>query len=64
MTRRNCPGQPLDPGEPLGAGCPRQKDDPRRVENLRDPEATIPFVAHVQYWSGDLLAKTLYDAVK
>ena len=58
------PGQPLDPGEPLGAGYPRQKDDPRRVENLRDPAATIPFVAHVQYWSGNLLAKTLYDAVK
>jgi hypothetical protein len=58
------PGEALDPAETLGAGYPREIDDPRRIENLRDPAATIPLAAHVQYWTGDLLAKTLYAAVK
>jgi kynureninase len=48
----------------LGEDYPREIDDPRRIENLRDPAATIPLAAHVQYWTGDLLAKTLYAAVK
>lgn len=58
------PGQALDSIEPLGADYPRASDDPRRVENLKDPAGTVPVLAHVQYWSGDLLAKTLYEAVQ
>jgi hypothetical protein len=57
------PGQTPDPTEPLGASYPDARD-PRRVENLKDPAGTIPLVAHVQYWAGDLLAKTLYEAVQ
>ena len=34
------------------------------VENIPDPACTIPFAAHVQYWTGDLLAATLYNAVQ
>jgi hypothetical protein len=37
---------------------------PYPVVNLPDPDASIPFYAHVQYWNGTLLAKTLYDAVQ
>ena len=48
----------------LSANYPRASNDPRRVENLKDPAATIPLAAHVQYWKGDLLAKTLYAAVR
>lgn len=40
-----------------------QQEAPYPVENLIDPQASIPFYAHVQYWSGTLLAKTLYNAV-
>jgi len=58
------PGEPLDPTDPVGMVYPRLENDPLRVENLKDPAASIPFIAHVQYWSGELLAKTLYDAVK
>ncbi|HEY0796201.1 MAG TPA: hypothetical protein VGD64_10510 [Acidisarcina sp.] len=38
--------------------------DPLHVRNIADPDANIPFYAHVQYWTKPLLAKTLYDAVK
>jgi hypothetical protein len=58
------PGAVLDTADPLGANYPRASNDPRRVENLKDPAATIPLAAHVQYWKGDLLAKTLYAAVR
>lgn len=34
------------------------------VTNLRDPAGTIPIVAHVQYWEGEVLGRVLYDAVK
>lgn len=56
-------GAPV-PDDPLGASYPGNKNDSRRVENLSDPAGTIPLLAHVQYWSGSLLAKTLYAAVK
>ncbi len=58
------PGAALDPADPLGTSYPRASNDPRRVENLKDPAATIPLIAHVQYWEGNLLAKTLYAAVQ
>jgi len=28
-----------------------------------DPEANIPFVAHVQYWENEALRRALYEAV-
>jgi len=31
------------------------------VENIADPACTIPLYAHVQYWNGKLLRKTVYD---
>jgi len=42
----------------------QQTQSPLAVENLKDPAGTIPFAAHVQYWTGNLLATTLYEAVK
>jgi hypothetical protein len=33
------------------------------VINRSDPHAWIPLMAHVQYWSGDLLARLLKDAL-
>ncbi len=36
---------------------------PQRVENLPDPDATIPILAHTSYWDHPLFAKTLYEAV-
>jgi hypothetical protein len=56
-------GQKPDPSDPLAAGYPAPHD-PRRVENLKDPAGTVPIMAHVQYWVGDLLAQTLYEAVQ
>ena len=56
-------GQTPDPIEPLGASYPAP-NDPRRVENLKDPAGTVFLMAHVQYWAGDLLAQTLYEAVQ
>lgn len=35
--------------------------DPRHVQNLIDPGATIPIAAHNQYWTTKLLRKTTYD---
>jgi hypothetical protein len=40
------------------------QNDPLHVQNLNDPAARIPLYAHVQYWTGELLANTLYNAVK
>lgn len=34
-----------------------------RVTNLRDPQATTPLVAHVEYWTNDLLATCLRHLV-
>ncbi len=36
---------------------------PERVQNLIDPEARIPILAHNQYWSKKLLRKTVYEAL-
>lgn len=33
------------------------------VENLRDPEARIPVLAHMQFWKGEALARELYRAL-
>lgn len=33
------------------------------VENLADPEATLPLIAHTQYWDNLELARRLYDGV-
>ena len=44
---------------PRGAGR-----DVRHVVNVRDPNAAVPLVAHVQYWSSPLLARILLDAIR
>jgi len=36
---------------------------PHRIDNRQDPAAHTPLKAHIQYWNGELLARTLYDAV-
>jgi hypothetical protein len=41
-----------------------EESHPLHIQNLPDPAAHIPFYAHVQYWNGELLANTLYNAVK
>ena len=33
-----------------------------RVTNLRDGQADTPLWAHVQFWSNELLARTIADA--
>lgn len=35
----------------------------RRVHNFHDPQAWVPFAAHVQYWHGKLLRQQLYRYV-
>ena len=37
--------------------------DARRVNNLKDPEATTLLMAHTEYWKDGLLVRTLYDAL-
>ena len=37
--------------------------DPRRVKNIKDPEATTLLMAHTEYWNDGLLVRTLYDAL-
>ena len=37
--------------------------DPRKVENVKDPEATTLLIAHTEYWNDGLLVRTLYDAL-
>ncbi len=37
--------------------------DPRKVKNLKDPEATTLLMAHTEYWNDGLLVRTLYDAL-
>ncbi|MGC9158503.1 MAG: hypothetical protein ACP5FH_05885 [Terracidiphilus sp.] len=36
---------------------------PAHVQNLIDPEARIPILAHTQYWTKRLLRGTVYDAL-
>ena len=38
-----------------------EETDPRRVQNIIDPQSQIPLYAHLQYWSKKLLRKTAYD---
>jgi hypothetical protein len=40
-----------------------EPDLPRRIENLNDPNAWIPILAHDQYWTNELLLDTLAQAV-
>ncbi len=35
----------------------------RKVNNLKDPEATTLLMAHTEYWNDGLLVRTLYDAL-
>ena len=35
----------------------------RRVANMWDKEAWVPFAAHTEYWQDDLFARQVYDAV-
>jgi hypothetical protein len=37
--------------------------DPRRVDNLRDREATTLLMAHVEYWDNGLLPEVLSKAL-
>lgn len=37
--------------------------DGKRIENIVDPEATTPLLAHNEHWDGTLLARTLFDEV-
>jgi len=37
--------------------------DPRHVQNKRDPSASFPILAHVQYWGNACLRETLYKYV-
>jgi hypothetical protein len=46
-------GRPLDPASPV----------PSPVENIPDPGAWIPGLAHEQYWTNDALLNTLRDAI-
>ena len=37
--------------------------DPRKVQNVKDPEATTLLMAHTEYWNDGLLVRTLYSAL-
>lgn len=39
-------------------------NDPRRIQNVVDPDARTPLVAHVQYWNNQLLRQKLYDCLQ
>jgi hypothetical protein len=56
-----------DPPRPENARHPDRlaavAPDPKSVKNLIDPAATTPLKAHVEYWSGELLATELWRAV-
>lgn len=38
-------------------------DDPRHVQNKKDPQANVPLAAHVQYWKNQMLREQLYKFV-
>ncbi len=40
-----------------------QQDPVKKVENLLDPEACIPLIAHTSYWTNDLFGEQLFRAV-
>ena len=37
--------------------------DPRHVQNMQDPDASVPLYAHVQYWKNKTLRDQLYSFV-
>jgi hypothetical protein len=37
--------------------------NPRHVQNMIDPDARRPLLAHLQYWTNKLLGKQLYRLV-
>ncbi len=39
------------------------KPAPPGVENLEDPDAVAPLLAHIDYWRNPLLFKILYRAL-
>jgi hypothetical protein len=40
-----------------------QQGDRLTIDNRVDPDATTLFLAHLEYWDGTLLYKTLLDAL-
>jgi len=38
-------------------------NDPRHVQNMIDPKARTPILAHIQYWNNPLLREKLYDSL-
>jgi hypothetical protein len=40
-----------------------EASDPKRVTNVKDPEATTLLIAHTEYWNDGLLVRTLYGAL-
>lgn len=39
------------------------ENDPRRVQNLKDPKASTPLVAHTQYWKSSMVFERLHGAL-
>ena len=39
------------------------ESDAKHVRNIKDPQASVPLLAHTQYWNGQLLRKVLHDAI-
>ena len=42
---------------------PPESNDPKRVRNKKDLDATTLLAAHVEYWGNPLLFETLYQAL-
>jgi hypothetical protein len=38
--------------------------DARRIRNVEEPAASIPLLAHLQYWTGTVFGETLYDTIR
>jgi hypothetical protein len=49
---------------PIDAEGPGRPDPGRRVENVPDPEAVTPLLAHNEYWTNDVFAEGLHAAVR
>jgi hypothetical protein len=54
------------PGDWIGASLTYYDDTggdggEKRIENLRDDDATTPLLAHNEHWEGRLLGRTLFD---
>jgi hypothetical protein len=48
---------------PLDLYDPLEGNDPKRVDNRKDPEASTFLAAHTEYWKNKLVARTIYDAL-